>query len=313
MVSSSCGERGNATTSRQYGPSLFARYVSWVRKEKTRSCKYAEKGNSMIRRIARPLLGSIFIYSGFQTLLEPEPVAHAAEPLVDSVTDIALSDSPTQLPGSRTLARAYGGVQFGAGLLLATGRTPRLASLVLAGTLVPAAASRPFWRETDPAVRQRQTVEFLKDVSLLGGLIIAGFDTEGAPGPLWRARRASDRAAVAIRSALPGSAGDDDSAHRIDAVRDFAAKAGDRLDDLKDTTEHRISAAIDKSAPLVSKSAATAADTTSALASSARKQLGTIQDQIPQVASAIADSARRTLPPAVTDQIDSLRHHHPAP
>jgi hypothetical protein len=36
-----------------------------------------------------------------------------------------------------------------------------------------------------------QRVQFFKNVSMMGGLLLAGVDTEGRPGVAWRARRAA--------------------------------------------------------------------------------------------------------------------------
>ncbi len=51
-------------------------------------------------------------------------------------------------------------------------------------------AGHAFWREEDPAVKNAQRLNFFKGISLVGGLLIAGVDTEGKPGVAWRARRA---------------------------------------------------------------------------------------------------------------------------
>ncbi|MGH7316915.1 MAG: hypothetical protein ACREJS_11700, partial [Candidatus Rokuibacteriota bacterium] len=58
--------------------------------------------------------------------------------------------------------------------LLATGKITRLAADILAATLVPStAAGHRFWEEDDPAVRANQRVHFLKNVSMMGGLLLA--------------------------------------------------------------------------------------------------------------------------------------------
>ena len=36
-----------------------------------------------------------------------------------------------------------------------------------------------------------QRIQFLKNVSMFGGLLLASVDTEGKPGVAWRARRAA--------------------------------------------------------------------------------------------------------------------------
>ena len=98
-----------------------------------------------------------------------------------------------QLPSDpATLVRINGAVQVLAGLGLASGRAPRLSATVLAATLVPTtAAGHRFWEEQDPAKRAQQRTHFFKNVSMLGGLIIAAGDTEGQPGVVWRTRRAA--------------------------------------------------------------------------------------------------------------------------
>src|SRR5690606_18347529 len=83
----------------------------------------------------------------------------------------------------------------GGGALLATGRIPRLASTVLAGALVPTTlAEHPFWNETDPEARARQRIQFLKNLGLLGGLLLAAVDTDGKPSLAYRARLAGHSA-----------------------------------------------------------------------------------------------------------------------
>jgi len=81
-------------------------------------------------------------------------------------------------------------VHVTAGLALATGRAPRISSAVLAATLVPTTlGGHRFWEEQDPMVRTQQRLNFFKNVSMLGGLLIAAGDTDGKPGVAWRARR----------------------------------------------------------------------------------------------------------------------------
>ena len=63
---------------------------------------------------------------------------------------------------------------------------------MLAASLVPTTlAGHPFWDETDPQAKAQQRLQFAKNTSILGGLLLAGVDTEGKPGLAWRARRAA--------------------------------------------------------------------------------------------------------------------------
>ena len=62
---------------------------------------------------------------------------------------------------------------------------------MLAATLVPTTlAGYRFWEERDPSVKAAQRVQFLKDLSVLGGLLSIATNTGGRPSLPWRARRA---------------------------------------------------------------------------------------------------------------------------
>ena len=192
------------------------------------------------RRIARPLLSSIFITGGIDALRNPGPRAQAAEPVIDLLAetaapvakkmaaavvgaadaaegglDAALSASPLNehdrvaqtasatahqinetvhgLAGGKpvpfdneTYVRINGAVQVGAGVLLAFGRVPRLASAALAASLIPTTfGGHRFW-ELNGDAKKAQQVQFAKNMSLLGGLVLAATDTGAAPTIAWR-------------------------------------------------------------------------------------------------------------------------------
>jgi len=106
-----------------------------------------------------------------------------------SLHDVA--DSSSLGLENTTYIKINAAVQVGAGLLLATGRMPRLASTALAASLVPTTlAGHRFW-EAEGQDRQVQQVQFAKNVGLLGGLILAAVDKEGAPSLGWRFRHRS--------------------------------------------------------------------------------------------------------------------------
>jgi uncharacterized membrane protein YphA (DoxX/SURF4 family) len=146
---------------------------------------------ALIRRIARPLLASTFISGGYHTLRHPEPVAPAAEPVA-----VPLAQRIPKLPADpEQLVRINGAVQVGAGVLLALGRFPRFAALALAGSLVPTTlAGHRYWEEKDPEVREQQRIQFLKNLSLLGGLLVTAADTHGKPSAAWRVRKSATTA-----------------------------------------------------------------------------------------------------------------------
>jgi len=160
----------------------------------------------LIRRIARPLLSVAFVGQGIDSLLNPKPAAEAAAPMVDGLR--ALPDPVGSVIPSdpQTFARINAAVQIGGGLLLATGKAPRVASAALAFTVLPAnVGAHMFWSESDPQLKTEKRKEFMTDLSLLGGLMIASADTAGKPSLGWRGRRAAERLSERVSSALPGS------------------------------------------------------------------------------------------------------------
>ncbi|NIQ56635.1 MAG: hypothetical protein GWN71_25705, partial [Gammaproteobacteria bacterium] len=79
-------------------------------------------------------------------------------------------------------------------------KMPRLASILLAASLVPATATHQFWNVQDPEEKAAERKQFLKDLGLVGGLLLAGVDTEGRPGLRWRAGHAAAEARKAARA-----------------------------------------------------------------------------------------------------------------
>lgn len=132
----------------------------------------------LARRLARPMLSSIFVVAGFNTLRNPDRVAPTAHKFLEKVKTQLPQPIAGVVPTDGTTAvRLNAGVQFVAGLLLATGRSPRLASLTLAAGLVPTTlAGHAFWTFDDPATRARQQTQFLKNLSMMGGLLVAATD-----------------------------------------------------------------------------------------------------------------------------------------
>lgn len=177
----------------------------------------------LVRRLARPMLASIFISGGVNALRNPERHAQVAS----SVAKKTAALLPVTLPSDpKQLVQIDAAVKLGAGSLLALGRFPRIASLLLAGSLVPTTlAAHRFWEFEDAQDKQMQQIQFFKNISLLGGLLLAAVDTEGKPSVGWRTRRAASHLADTTRSAAGSTrdaAGDAAEATRrgAHAVRD---------------------------------------------------------------------------------------------
>jgi uncharacterized membrane protein YphA (DoxX/SURF4 family) len=153
----------------------------------------------LTRRIARPLLAGIFITGGIDVLRNPEPRVQKAEPVTST-----LAETLPIPPDTETLVKLNAGVHIVAGTLLALGKLPRLSAAALAVSLVPTtAAGHRFWEEESPQSKAMQRAHFMKNLAIVGGLIIAATDTEGAPSLGWRARRAAKRVAKTAADVLP--------------------------------------------------------------------------------------------------------------
>jgi putative oxidoreductase len=144
-----------------------------------------------VRSAARALLSGIFVVSGARALANPEPFLTRAKTVTDRVGPLAERINPQLPTDPATMVRANGAVQLVAGLMLATGRFPRPAAVALAGTIVPTTlAGHPFWALEDAAERRQHQTHFLKNLAMMGGLLLAAADTEGRPSLRWRASRA---------------------------------------------------------------------------------------------------------------------------
>jgi uncharacterized membrane protein YphA (DoxX/SURF4 family) len=148
----------------------------------------------LLRRIARPLLAGTFVYGGIGELRDPKSHAQLAEPVVNTVVNrVPIERAPSAI----TVVKLDAGIKLGAGILLALGKAPRLAAAVLAADLVATTlAGHRFWESEDPRERTDQLIHFLKNLGLLGGLLITTADTAGKPSLAWRGRHAG-RAATA--------------------------------------------------------------------------------------------------------------------
>ncbi len=152
---------------------------------------------TFVRRLARPMLASMFVVGGVDQVQHPGRKADTARPVVEALAPRLGLPDDTEL-----LVRANGVAMVTAGTMLALGRFPRTSAVVLAGTLVPTTlAAHRYWREDDPEARARQKTQFFKNLSLLGGVLLAAVDTDGKPGLAYRAHLASESVQRSARTA----------------------------------------------------------------------------------------------------------------
>jgi uncharacterized membrane protein YphA (DoxX/SURF4 family) len=144
----------------------------------------------VLRRLARPLLGVTFVAAGTDALRD-------GDRRVRNAGGLGLGDP-------QAVTRTVAGAQIGAGALLSLNRFPRLASLVLAATVVPdALTGHAFWSESDKQDRQQQRALFVRDLGLLGGLLVSVADTGGRESVPHRARRTARKASRKAAKQLP--------------------------------------------------------------------------------------------------------------
>jgi uncharacterized membrane protein YphA (DoxX/SURF4 family) len=208
----------------------------------------------LVRRVARPLLSAVFVGQGIESLRNPARAAEIARPTAEGLQRLPEQAAAKVPQDAETLARITAGVQIGGGLLLASGRLPRVASAALALSVVPGSlGAHLFWTESDPQRKAEQRRDFLTDLSLIGGLMIASVDTEGRPSLGWRGRRAVRRASEAVSAALPvgaasggallGTTVGERVSHGLqtgaERGRELAETAGERVSPLLDVARER--------------------------------------------------------------------------
>ena len=251
----------------------------------------------VIRRIARPLLSVAFIGQGVNSLLNPKSAAAAAAPALDGLQALPNSVSGNIPSDPETFAQINAAVQIGGGLLLAAGKLPRVASAALAFTVVPAnLGAHSFWNESDPQAKAQKRQQFLTDLSLVGGLLIASADTAGKPSLGWRGRRAAERLSERVSSALPGS---DDAAFDTD-FSELGEKIVHGLQIGAERGRELASTAAERGAPYAEAAlergrefASTAAERSKPLAKKARKRGEELADEAADWAAPLAKKARK--------------------
>jgi putative oxidoreductase len=116
-------------------------------------------GRRLLRRLGAILMSGIFVKAGWDAVREPGGRPDKAAAL--------------GLPQPDLMVRANGlGMAVG-GVAIALGIKPRLAALALIGLLVPTTlAGHRFWEEATDQGRSAQQIQFLKNLGLIGGLLV---------------------------------------------------------------------------------------------------------------------------------------------
>lgn len=123
-----------------------------------------------VKVLARGMLGALFVMGGRNQLKNP-------------TYGIAMTDAareryglPDQ-PSSSTLVTLNGVAMIAAGTALGLGIMPRTSALLLAGLLQPTnLAGHAFWSIDDPTQALAQRNQFMANVAVTGGLLLAATD-----------------------------------------------------------------------------------------------------------------------------------------
>lgn len=135
------------------------------------------------RVLARMLMGSTFVKLGYDAWNSPGGRTQTAGPLLGKMREMV----PMLPADDETLVRFNGAAQAVGGAALALGVLPRLSALGLAVSLVPTSlAGHAFWKVDDEQQRAAQRTQFLKNMAMIGGLLLA---TEPVAGRVARGAR----------------------------------------------------------------------------------------------------------------------------
>ncbi|GAB41453.1 hypothetical protein GOSPT_130_00290 [Gordonia sputi NBRC 100414] len=234
------------------------------------------------------MLASVFIVSGYDALRHPQKRAEIAEPFVESTVGVLPDEVTSVIPTDPvTLVRVNGGIQLASGVLLATGKFPRFASAVLAGSLAPTTfAGHPFWEESDPVARSMQRTHFLKNLSLMGGLLISAADTEGKPSLAWRGRRKADAALAALPLGAKAST------TAWDSIREHAQESASTLGEKSSEAAGLLKQDAHKLGERSAEAADKFRDRAPVVAENARERSAEFADKVRDRAPVVAENAR---------------------
>ncbi|WP_237165850.1 DoxX family membrane protein [Mycolicibacterium peregrinum] len=243
----------------------------------------------LIRRIARPMLSATFIARGVETLRDPSTSTESTRRTLGALSALPGPVGAGVPNNADTVARVNAAVQVGGGLLLALGRAPRLTAAALAITMIPRSiGSQAFLKDSDPQHAAAQRREFLTDVSLLGGLIIAAADTAGKPSLAWRGRRAARHVSASVAAAVPGIAASGDGL--TDSA--FAEKVGQGLAVGAERGRELADAAVERTTELAAELAQLAREHGPEVADAARERASEFAHIARERAPELAEAAR---------------------
>ena len=114
---------------------------------------------ALLRKLGQMSLAGIFITGGSQAFLKPGNRVKTVE--------------KAGFPEPETMVILNGAIMVVGGTLLALNIAPKLTAAALIGSLVPTTlVGHAFWKEESEAARKAQQTQFMKNLSLIGGLLL---------------------------------------------------------------------------------------------------------------------------------------------
>ncbi|QNE89490.1 DoxX family membrane protein [Corynebacterium incognita] len=243
----------------------------------------------MLRKIARPMLASIFVVEGADMLRNADKHKAESEQVLAGLRKVLPADAAGYLPKDAELfTRAVGGTKAGAGSLLALGKAPRTSAAVLAATTLPAMFARnSFWNATTPEEKENQRSKFLVDTALLGALFITTQDTEGKPGISWRAQQANKQ----LQKKLPSKNEQNQLVANIsDRTNEFSSLAQDKFATASERAQKSFNEASARAQDASAKAQAYVDDNKDGWAETAQGLLATAKSYVDDAKSYYADN-----------------------
>lgn len=248
----------------------------------------------MIRKLARPMLASVFIADGVDTLMNQQDHVEGANEVTKRLRTVVPAEYLSFLPSNpKTSVQIVAGAKVAAGTMYALGKAPRVAATALALVQVPTALARhSFWETQEPKERKARKTGFLTDVGLLGALFLATADTAGKPGLAWRAEHAGKQVNKKVQAALPTKS---ETEKRTEEIKGTAAEWLEKAQDFGADLQDKSEVAFHRAEDYIADNKGDWKDSLQSFAEDARDTLAGAADTARETLADAADTARESL------------------
>lgn len=115
---------------------------------------------NLLRMLTRAAIGVPFIVLGYDAVKTPGM-------RVKMATDFGIPEEYGE-----AAVRANGAAMVLGGASVATGVLPLIGGAAVVGSMIPTTlAGHSFWKDTDPAKKKANTIQFFKNLGMVGGLL----------------------------------------------------------------------------------------------------------------------------------------------